>query len=101
MTTDYIKRQAALHAVNEFFHDPKVDIALNAVPAENVRENVRAMWIKCDYKELDHQSLELVRARETGVCCSNCRRVFRANMLGSANFCPECGANMVGVENDG
>lgn len=35
---DYIERQAALHAVNEFFHDPKVDIAIKNVPTVNVQE---------------------------------------------------------------
>lgn len=83
---DYIDRQAALHAVNEFFNDPKVDIALNAVPTANVREDVQGEWMqvktiggsefvrcdKCGYKEYDH--VKYTRF----------------------NFCPNCGARMAG-----
>ena len=31
--TDYIDRRVALQRVNEFFHDPRVDIVLSELPA--------------------------------------------------------------------
>lgn len=81
---DYIERQAALRAVNEFFHDPKVDIALNAVPAENVREDVQARW-------------------EPGnpicpVCGENKFKGLDADIWADwqPTFCPNCGARMDG-----
>ena len=114
---DYIERQAVLDAIwpvdpendgsdgctvvtqNLTLSSADIEAIVSEIPAADVRENVRATWIKCDYKELDHQSLELVRTGETGVCCSNCRHAFRANMLGSGNFCPNCGARMDGDSN--
>lgn len=81
---DYIERQAALHAVNEFFHDPKVDIALNAVPAANVREDAQAEWVDTG----DHTQVRY---------CSRCGVAFDlyAYCKADYNFCPSCGARMV------
>ena len=84
---DCIERQAALHAVNEFFHDPKVDIAINAVPAANVREDVQGEWLEPDYP----------------VCCAiKCSVCGETEYLDEPDqyehwrFCPLCGARMVG-----
>lgn len=83
---DYIDRQAALHAVNEFFHDPKVDIALNAVPAANVREDVKGEWV-----------LENTRKKSYMRVCSVCKRTaYCCTPVFSYCFCPNCGARMVG-----
>lgn len=81
---DYIERQAALHAVNEFFHDPKVDIALNAVPVASVREDVQAEWVDTG----DHTQVRY---------CSRCGVAFDlyAYCKADYNFCPSCGARMV------
>ena len=84
---DYIERKAALHAVNEFFHDPKVDIALNAVPAANVREDVHGKWLEPDYP----------------ICCAiKCSVCGETEYLDDPDqyehwrFCPHCGARMAG-----
>ena len=82
---DYIERQAALRAVNEFFHDPKVDIALNAVPDANVREDVQGKWLEPDYP----------------ICCAiKCSVCGETEYLDDPDqyehwrFCPLCGARM-------
>lgn len=84
---DYIERQAALRAVNEFFHDPKVDIALNAVPDANVREDVQGKWLEPDYP----------------ICCAiKCSVCGETEYLDDPDqyehwrFCPLCGARMEG-----
>lgn len=84
---DYIERQAALRAVNEFSHDPKVDIALNAVPYANVREDVQGKWLEPDYP----------------ICCAiKCSVCGETEYLDDPdqyehwNFCPNCGAQMTG-----
>lgn len=86
---DYIERQAALRAVNEFFHDPKVDIALNAVPAANVREDVQGKWIKSHWRG--------------STSCANCSvcdfEAQHSEFRGVQKYykiCPNCGARMVG-----
>lgn len=83
---DYIERQAALHAVNEFFHDPKVDIALNAVTTANVREDVQGEWIFPVFDDSDEN--------DPRCKCSVCGSI--ETPLARHNFCPNCGARMVG-----
>lgn len=80
---DYIERQAALRAVNEFFHDPKVDVALYDVPASNVREDVQGEWKFCGSDRWND--------------CYTCSVCGKMNMDNS-NFCPNCGARMAGGE---
>lgn len=89
---DYIERKAALHAINEFFHDPKVDAALYSVPAADVRLVVRGRWIKSraivgiDTKTCD------VKIGETDKC-SECGEEF-VRPIKEYKFCPSCGADM-------
>lgn len=78
---DYIERRAALHAVNEFFHDPKVDVALYDVPAADVRPVVRGRWIEKPY------------LLGTTNVCSVCGENY-GMPHGKYNFCPNCGADM-------
>lgn len=84
---DYIERQAALRAVNEFFHDPKVDIALNAVPDANVREDVHGEWLEPD--------TPIVCAAKCSVC-GNTEYLDYGGQEEGWNFCPNCGARMAG-----
>lgn len=83
---DYIEREEALHAVNEFFHDPKVDVALYDVPAANVREDVQGEWV-----------LENTREKSYMRVCSVCKRTaYCCTPVFSYCFCPNCGARMDG-----
>lgn len=82
--SDYIERKAALHAINEFFHDPKVDIALNAVPSADVRPVVRGRW---EWHGPCRDSNGKFWAT-----CSACRE--RQRLGDFQRFCPSCGADM-------
>lgn len=100
---DYIDRQAALHAVNEFFHDPKVDIALNAVPAANVREDVQGEW---EWFDEEHGTPIDGWNREWGWRCSCCKDTLNdeyddPDSPPKFNFCPNCGARMAGGVRNG
>ena len=48
------------------------------IPSTDIRENVRGEWISTGFME---------------VKCSNCKETFHE--LESANFCPNCGAQMI------
>jgi hypothetical protein len=52
---------------------------IDNAPTADVRENVRGEWISTGFME---------------VKCSNCKETFHE--LESANFCPNCGADMRG-----
>ena len=41
MPKEYIEREAALRGVNEFYHEPKIDIVLRKIPTADVVEVVR------------------------------------------------------------
>lgn len=84
--------QVASEIVEKFWGNP-CGIFVQILPPEHY-DAEPAKWIECDYKELDHQSLELVQTGERGICCSKCRHVFKMGLLWSANFCPNCGKPM-------
>lgn len=44
---EYIEREKALKAINEFYHDPKVDIAIRNIPTADVVKVVRCK--DCEY----------------------------------------------------
>ena len=95
---DYIEREEALHAVNEFFHDPKVDVALYDVPAANVREDVQGEW---KWFDEEHGTPIDGWDREWGWRCSCCKDTLNdeyddPDSPPKFNFCPNCGARMVG-----
>ncbi len=96
--SDYIKREDVIETVyklREYFKcwDRNDDIAikkyLNAIPAADVRENVRGEWLS---KNLDN-------FRKYEVICSVCGARFIGNYDAydepyDFNFCPNCGAEM-------
>ena len=102
MATDYISREAAIKE----FCDDCMDREwcksngescsrirnINAVPAADVRPVVRAHWI--DMKPINMETGLPICIKGPDFRCSNC---------GSAefqrNFCPNCGADMRGIEN--
>ena len=91
---DYIKREDAIERLSyhtDFYQSDREfgteemlykDSALKEIsdiPSADVRENVRGEWISTGFME---------------VKCSNCKETFHE--LESANFCPNCGAEMGG-----
>ena len=116
---EYIDRQAVLDAIwpvdpendgsdgctvvlkNCIFSSEEIEALVDEIPAADVRPVVHAAWIECDYKRLEHHGLEVVRTGETGLCCSNCRHVFRKDLLWCDDFCPHCGAQMDGGKDNG
>lgn len=87
---DYIERKAVLHAVNEFFHDPKVDVAIYDVPAANVREDVHGKWVVVEHEYLNCSVCG--EAMYTGCSSSKEAMILKDHWK---NFCPNCGARMV------
>lgn len=81
--TEYIERKLALQAVNEFFHDPKVDLALNAVPAADVAPVVHAKWTEVTFSDR-------FNARYWEYLCSHCNNYANKKY----KYCPNCNAKM-------
>ena len=95
---EYIKREDALaeldNACRKYDEDVFLGLSLAAnaiskLPAADVRPVVRGEWVKA---EVAHQ----IRKKFQPECCSVCRREKRGNW----NFCPNCGADMRGEDND-
>lgn len=97
---DYIKRSEAFNViVSEMqsrgertnFREAIVRQAIASIPAADVRENVRGKWI-----------CTKVRALKDGewAICSCCGSAEHVEYYGELTwkFCPECGADMRGVE---
>ena len=81
---EYIEREEAIKAVNEFYHDPKVDIALRGVPTADVVEVKRGEW----------------KIRGFDSACSECGYINEADTGTRVRcdypYCPKCGAKMCG-----
>lgn len=81
---DYIRRGKALLAINEFYHDPKVDIVIRDLPAENVRPVICGKW-----KQVN------ALAGYSYLVCDNCGyKEYNHVKYTRFSFCPNCGADM-------
>ena len=75
---EYIERSKVLTAINEFYHDPKVDIAIRNISSADVVEVVHGYW---------EEVIGDIR-------CSVCK--ISQDNGHKHNYCPECGAKMDG-----
>ena len=87
--TDYIERKAAFDAAQEHFCDSARTLeAIETLPAADVRLVVRGRWIEKPY------------LLGTTNVCSVCGENY-GMPHGKYNFCPNCGADMRGGDEDG
>ena len=56
-------------------------------------------WFECDYVEYDGHS-ECIHYPKAALGCTNCRNVFKKELLWKRNYCPNCGAVMQGVKDE-
>ena len=105
MPDEYINREAALKAANEWVNEacmaPVMRISrlfdkLVKVPAADVAEVHHARWEEADWHEYDAQSGETIRFPKAAIVCSDCRNAFKKDALWKRNSCPNCGAKMDG-----
>ena len=96
---EYIERKDAIKAIKEQEDSISYDInmglivAINAIadmPAADVVERKRGVWIEDGYQELP-------------CVCSYCGEPCRETVMGKPRwkFCPNCGAEMRREQNDG
>lgn len=82
----YIKRQTALACINDADYRI-IQERIKGLPAEDVKENIEAKWIKCDVFGFKR--------------CSNCKtlwdQIFVENKF--VNHCPTCGAKIIKKNN--
>ena len=82
---DYIERQAVLNAYDavQRKNGPwRFETLIESVPAADVRPVVRGRWLH--ETEID------------GHACGECSECHKIRVID--NFCPSCGAEMMGVE---
>lgn len=106
MPDEYISREAALKAANEWVSEacmaPVMRVSrlldkLQKVPAADVAEVYHARWEEADWREYDAQSGETIRFPKAAIVCSDCRNAFKKGSLRIQSFCPACGAKMDGA----
>ena len=83
MMSDYISRQAAFEALEK---RGVSTTNISRVPIADVRENVRGEWI-FPYEDKKYKR------------CSACGKTFYS-IPATSNFCPNCGAEMRGDNNE-
>lgn len=66
--------------------------------SENVSVVIFAHWEKTSrIVKINENTGELI----SGFECSNCKRFTRSNFRGTWNYCPNCGAKMLGENDNG
>ena len=86
---EYIEREAAINDVFEAYADGRsAYIALEAIPAADVRPVVRGKWIEAH----DTSGHDYERCSECGTYIES---IYFANDY-NVNYCPNCGARMDG-----
>lgn len=96
---EYIERDAAIAACYDGFADCRDDCAANIrnIPAADVVERKTGKWI--EYPEC----LKYANAyTDDHIVCSACEECFSVldNDCERFNFCPHCGAKMIGGDDD-
>ena len=105
--TDYISREAAIKE----FCDDCMDREwcksngescsriknINSVPAADVRPVVRGTWMKC----MVEKETPYYKSFTPVWSCSGCRKEYDPSFCMTINFCPNCGADMREVKEDG
>lgn len=67
---------------------------IDALPSADVRPVVPGKWEVVDWVEYDGHG-ECVHYPKEGLCCTNCKNVFKKELLWEYNYCPNCGADMM------
>lgn len=65
--------------------------AIDELPPADVRPVVPGKWEVVDWVEYDGHG-ECVHYPKEGLCCTNCKNVFKKKLLWKDNYCPNCGA---------
>ena len=106
MPDEYISRDAALKAANEWVSEacmaPVMRVSrlfdkLAKVPAADVAEVHHALWAEADWREYAAQRGETICFPKAAIVCSDCRNAFKKESLRIQSFCPACGAKMDGA----
>ena len=86
---EYIEREAALSAQNKSMNLSECRKRLESIPAADVRPVVRGRWD-------DKTVAFFFKCSECGCCVGHRHDVFLDR--GKLNYCPNCGADMIGEQ---
>lgn len=100
--SDYIKREEVLNAIHELtmyrgtIPFDSVIFNINKIPTADVRENVREEWVRW-YEGIEHDGYtEYILHYK----CPKCGTEYGSHTVKFINFCPFCGADMRGKQNE-
>lgn len=85
---EYIERSKVLTAINEFYHDPKVDIAIRNISSADVVEVVHGHWKGIELKD----TCSVCNRSISEICDAN--SYIEIEVLSELIACPFCGAKM-------
>ena len=105
--TEYIEKEAAKQEVKRFigYLDEdmiyRINVALNRLPAADVRENKHGEWIDAEWENID--TGEKRKGNRCSICgCGYFRYDISVNTVSDIpNVCPNCGADMRKGETNG
>ena len=103
---EYIKKEAAIRAVlndsPEQVGYSREDAAdcIRYTDAADVAPVRHARWEEADWVEPDCHGFGIIRTPKAALRCSNCKNCFKKELLWKDNYCPNCGADMRGSNDE-
>ena len=73
---------------------------VDAIPAADVAPVRHARWEEADWVEPDCHGFGIIRTPKAALRCSNCKNCFKKELLWKDNYCPNCGTDMRGSNDE-
>ena len=105
---EYIEREALMVALckeivgDGDYYNGKDDMQdeirdmVSRFPAADVAPVRHGRWEEADWVESDCHSFGTIRTPKAAIRCSNCKNCFKKELLWKDNYCPNCGTDMRG-----
>ena len=98
---EYIEREEAMHIAfkSPFFSDALME-EIKDIPAADVATVRHGRWEEADWVEPDCHGFGTIITPKAALRCSNCKNCFKKELLWKDNYCPNCGTDMRGSNDE-